>query len=61
MTKIGIMQGRLSPPKNKLIQNFPLETWKNEFLLSKKLGLKSIEWVFEKNNFRQIQFIKKDF
>ena len=61
MTKIGIKQGRLSPPKNKLIQNFPLETWKNEFLLSKKLGLKSIEWVFEKNNFRQNPIYQKRF
>ena len=44
--KLGIMQGRLSPAKNNLIQHFPVENWFNEFSLCSKLGLQCIEWVF---------------
>lgn len=51
MIKLGVMQGRLSPPKGNLIQHFPSKNWKNEFKLSKELGLKSIEWVFESENY----------
>ena len=46
INKIGIMQGRLSPPKKNLIQHFPKD-WQTEFDHCKSLGLKSIEWVFE--------------
>tara|TARA_X000000950_G_scaffold284181_1_gene386726 strand:+ start:2366 stop:3214 length:849 start_codon:yes stop_codon:yes gene_type:complete len=46
VNKIGIMQGRLSPPKKNLIQHFPKD-WQTEFDHCKSLGLKSIEWVFE--------------
>lgn len=53
MIKLGVMQGRLSPPKGNLIQHFPSKNWKNEFKLSNKLGLKSIEWVFESENYSE--------
>ena len=44
---IGIMQGRLSVPKTNLIQEFPWETWQNEFLLANKAGFKLIEWTLD--------------
>ena len=49
LNKIGIMQGRLSPPKNNLIQHFPKD-WQTEFDHCKSLGLKSIEWIFEESD-----------
>jgi sugar phosphate isomerase/epimerase len=45
--KIGVMQGRLSKATGDRIQSFPNETWKNEFNLASKLGLKKIEWVID--------------
>ena len=45
INKIGIMQGRLSPPVNGKIQAFPLKTWKDEFSLAKECGFELIEWV----------------
>jgi hexulose-6-phosphate isomerase len=44
---IGIMQGRLSVPKTNLIQEFPWETWENEFSLANKAGFKLIEWTLD--------------
>lgn len=51
MIKLGVMQGRLSPPKGNLIQHFPSKNWANEFKLCQHLGLESIEWVFENENY----------
>ena len=34
-SRIGFMQGRLSPMVNGKIQAFPYETWKNEFAIAK--------------------------
>ena len=44
--KIGIMSGRLSPPKNNQIQCFP-STWESEFSLARDCGFDSIEWIFD--------------
>ena len=51
LNKIGIMQGRLSPPKNNLIQHFP-KNWRVEFNHCQSLGLKSIEWIFEEHDIK---------
>ena len=47
--KIGIIQGRLSPPHNGF-QETPTE-WEREFDLLPKLGLNHIEWIVTKENF----------
>ena len=44
---IGVMQGRLSKPRSHLIQEFPWETWQNEFFLAKEIGLDLIEWTVD--------------
>jgi L-ribulose-5-phosphate 3-epimerase len=44
---LGIMQGRLSPPTPGRIQSFPIDTWRDEFLLAKKAGLDYVEWVYQ--------------
>ena len=48
--KIGVMQGRLSPPINKKIQKFPHNYWKDEFSLARKIGFDLIEWVVDDEN-----------
>ena len=45
--KIGIMQGRLSPPVGAAIQAFPLATWREEFFAAKQVPLHHIEWIFD--------------
>ncbi|MHB8466655.1 MAG: sugar phosphate isomerase/epimerase family protein [Acidimicrobiales bacterium] len=47
MNPIGIMQGRLSPPRMGRTQAFPVDTWRDEFTLAKAGGLDCIEWVYE--------------
>ena len=44
---IGIMQGRLSKPRSHLIQEFPWETWREEFFLAHKIGISIIEWTVD--------------
>ena len=50
--KIGIMSGRLSPPIENNIQQFPSKSWKNEFEKANEIGFDLIEWIFDlsKNN-----------
>jgi len=47
LRKLGIMQGRLSPPVNNRMQAFPGNNWKKEFYFCKKLGLNCIEWIYD--------------
>jgi L-ribulose-5-phosphate 3-epimerase len=47
MSPIGIMQGRLSPPVDGLIQSFPVHTWREEFGRARDAGLACIEWIYE--------------
>ena len=47
MNLIGVMQGRLLPPIEGMIQAFPGEKWKKEFSTAHDCGLDLIEWIFE--------------
>jgi hypothetical protein len=48
--KVGILQGRLSKPFNKKMQEFPSNTWKSEFNVLNIIGLNGIEWLITPNN-----------
>jgi L-ribulose-5-phosphate 3-epimerase len=45
--RLGIMQGRLSPPTNDQIQEFPVDHWSQELFKCDALGLDCVEWVYE--------------
>jgi L-ribulose-5-phosphate 3-epimerase len=45
--KIGIVQGRLSPPPSDRIQAFPWSSWEDEFARAQSLGFDTIEWLLE--------------
>ncbi|MBI4823872.1 MAG: sugar phosphate isomerase/epimerase [Nitrospirae bacterium] len=47
---IGIMQGRLLPPVQGLIQAFPEEEWEKEFSSASELGIDCIEFIFGGDN-----------
>jgi hexulose-6-phosphate isomerase len=44
---IGIMQGRLLPPTDGVIQCFPRERWREEYALAAAAGLAAIEWIYD--------------
>jgi L-ribulose-5-phosphate 3-epimerase len=45
--RIGVMQGRLSPRPAGKLQEFPWHSYRDEFARAARLGLHSIEWIFE--------------
>jgi hypothetical protein len=49
--KIGIIQGRLLPPVDGLIQEFPIKNWESEFEILKTIGLNHIEFIITKKSF----------
>lgn len=48
MNPIGFMQGRLSPPRDNLIQSFPVETWREEFERASEVGMDCVEWIYDR-------------
>ncbi len=46
-SRIGFMQGRLSPITNGKIQEFPWKNWRQEFQLANKLGFSIMEWTLD--------------
>jgi len=44
---VGAMHGRLSPPFEGRFQTFPALSWRDEFYAAAKVGLASIEWIYE--------------
>jgi L-ribulose-5-phosphate 3-epimerase len=46
-SRIGFMQGRLSPVINGRIQAFPWENWKDEFPLAQQISIHLIEWTLD--------------
>lgn len=46
-TKIGMMQGRLSPPEGGRFQSFPRASWQDEFTRARDAGLAYIEWIYD--------------
>lgn len=49
--RLGIIQGRLLPPIDGLIQEFPIDNWKKEFQYIDNLKISFIEWIITKKSF----------
>jgi L-ribulose-5-phosphate 3-epimerase len=47
LNRIGIMQGRLTPPPAGRFQCFPRDTWADEFPRAAACGLACIEWIYD--------------
>lgn len=50
--ELGIMQGRLLPKYKNRYQAHPVGYWSDEFVIASKLGLKSIEFIFDYNDYK---------
>jgi L-ribulose-5-phosphate 3-epimerase len=48
-SRIGFMQGRLSPLVNGKIQEFPWDNWRQEFDLASGLGFTLMEWTLDQD------------
>lgn len=53
MTRIGFMQGRLSPLQNGMIQAFPWPCWREEFPQAAKLGFDCVEWTLDQDRLQE--------
>jgi hypothetical protein len=49
--RLGIIQGRLLPPIDNHIQEFPLNNWKEEFDHINKVKISFIEWIVYLDHF----------
>lgn len=49
MSRIGFMQGRLSPQVNGMIQAFPWEDWRGEFPSAARIGIRLMEWTLDQD------------
>jgi L-ribulose-5-phosphate 3-epimerase len=49
-SRIGFMQGRLSPLVDGRIQAFPWDHWRDEFRLANPLGFERMEWTLDQDN-----------
>jgi len=47
LNRIGIMQGRLTPPLDGRFQCFPRDAWADEFPRAAECGLACIEWIYD--------------
>lgn len=58
--KIGVIQGRLLPPINGHIQEFPFNNWKEEFLFLQNCGLSHVEWIITKISYKNNPLFLED-
>ena len=49
-SRIGFMQGRLSPLVDGRIQAFPRDHWRDEFRLANQFGFERMEWTLDQDN-----------
>ena len=49
-TRVGFMQGRLSPQVDGKIQAFPFSCWQGEFASAERNGFSLMEWTLDQNN-----------
>ena len=48
-SKLGIMQGRLSPKEIDRLQSFPHDQWRPEFARAQALGFHHLEWLVDED------------
>lgn len=56
MTRIGFVQGRLSPPVDGKIQAFPADHWRDEFPQAAELEFTLIEWTLDQEGLHENPF-----
>jgi L-ribulose-5-phosphate 3-epimerase len=50
INSLGVMQGRLTPMVDNMIQAFPSENWEKEFAIANELNVRNIEWTIDQKD-----------
>ena len=58
-SRVGFMQGRLSPLLNGKIQEFPWDNWRQEFDLASGLGFSLMEWTLDQDRLYESPLMTK--
>lgn len=56
-SRLGVMQGRLSPLIGDKIQAFPFETWREEFSKLREIRIPNLEWTLDHHNLNENPFM----
>lgn len=59
-SRLGFMQGRLSPFSKGVIQEFPWNYWQKEFSIAQDLGFTLIEWTLDKKRLLENPLMTKN-
>ena len=59
-SRLGFMQGRLSPVSKGVIQEFPWNYWQKEFSIAHDLGFTLIEWTLDKKRLLENPMMTKN-
>lgn len=59
-SRIGVIQGRLSPPVNGQIQAFPEQHWREEFAAAQDISVNLIEWTLDHKGLADNPFMTVD-
>lgn len=59
-SRIGFMQGRLSPLVNGRIQAFPWDCWQKEFPIAESNGFRLMEWTLDQDRLRENPLLTLD-
>jgi hexulose-6-phosphate isomerase len=54
------MQGRLSKVINGVIQEFPWESWRDEFMIADEIGIHTMEWTLDQKDLYLNPLMSKD-
>ena len=57
--KIGFMQGRLSPMIGGKIQSFPWNSWRDEIVVAKSIGISIMEWTLDQERLYENPFMTR--
>lgn len=60
ISKVGFMQGRLSPVIKDKIQSFPWNTWQQEIITAKKIGFNLMEWTLDQDDLYKNPLMTKE-
>lgn len=60
MNRIGFMQGRLTNKNGFFPQVFPFDVWEKEFDRASEIGLSSMEWMFNEDDWENNPIINKE-
>ena len=60
MKSIGFMQGRLSDVIDGVIQEFPRDSWEDEFQIADEIDIHTMEWTLDQKDLHRNPLLTED-